>query len=135
VALGPIETKAGCAFREKTIGVGSFFQKHELTPITWEKPDWHPDHGDTKAEFEHLRRLAEAVLSSISQSTAELIVPEPGLMYLRIERSDGAIVAAYSLGEAKEMENRRYGLFLSPGASQEQEFYADSVAEAVGVLA
>jgi len=104
------------------------------SPLRWEKPDWQPDYGDTKAEFEHLRRLAEAVLSSIPHSTVELISPEPGLMYLRIERRDGAIAEAYSLCEAKKTEKRRYGLFLSPGASQEQEFYADSIADAVDIL-
>ena len=94
------------------------------SPTSWDAPDWHPDFGNAKAECEHLRKLAVAVLSTIPQSTVELIVPEPGLMLLQIVASDGIAAEAYSLCDAKETENRRYGLFLSPGTPREQEFYA-----------
>jgi hypothetical protein len=103
-------------------------------PAKWVQPDWHPDFGDTKAEFEHLHRLAEAVLSSIPEATVALVVPEPGLMLLQITRSGGPPVEAHSLVAPKRLEERRYALFLAPGTSQEQEFYASSVDDAAGIL-
>ena len=104
------------------------------SPTSWDAPDWHPDFGNAKAECEHLRKLAVAVLSTIPQSTVELIVPEPGLMFLQIVTSNGIAAEAYSLCDAKETENRRYGLFLSPGTPREQEFYANSVSQAICIL-
>jgi hypothetical protein len=104
------------------------------SPLSWKLPDWHVDYGDARAELEHLRSLAEMVLSSNPQASAELIVPEPGLMYLELASAGGAPAQAYSVREAKAVEKRRYGLFLSPGTSLEQEFYADSIDEAVEIL-
>jgi hypothetical protein len=108
--------------------------KSAQAPASWEPPDWHPDFGETKAEFEHLRRLAEAVLSSIPEAAVALVVPEPGLMLLQIARSGGPPAEAYSLVAPQGLEDRRYALFLAPGTSQEQEFYASSVADAAGIL-
>jgi hypothetical protein len=108
--------------------------KSAQAPANWEQPDWHPDFGDTKAEFEHLRSLAEAVLSSIPDTTVALVLPEPGLMLLQITRSGGPLAEAYSLVAPKGLEDRRYALFLAPGTSQEQEFYASSVTDAAGIL-
>jgi hypothetical protein len=104
------------------------------SPTSWDVPDWHPDFGDAKAECEHLRELAAAVLSTIPRSAVELIVPEPGLMFLQIVTPDGIAAEAYSLGDTKGTKNRRYGLFLSPGTPREQEFYANSVRQAIGIL-
>jgi hypothetical protein len=104
------------------------------SPLSWKLPDWHADYGDAKGELEHLRSLAEAVLSSNPQSRAELIVPEPGLMYLELASSGGAPAQAFSICEAKAVGKRRYALFLFPGTSLEQELYADSIDEAVEIL-
>jgi hypothetical protein len=103
-------------------------------PANWEQPDWHPDFGDAKAEFEHLRGLAEAVLSLIPETSVELVIPEPGLMHLQVMWPGGALAEAYSLVKPKGSDERRYALFLAPGTSQEQEFYASSVDDAAGIL-
>jgi hypothetical protein len=104
------------------------------SPMSWDPPDWHPDLGNARVECEHLRKLAMAVLSTIPQSKVELIVPEPGLMLLQIVTPDGTAAEAYSLCATKEAEDRRYGLFLSPGTPREQEFYANSVSQAIRIL-
>jgi hypothetical protein len=104
------------------------------SPMNWDPPDWHPDFGNAKVECEHLRKLALTVLSTIPQSKVELMVPEPGLMILQIVTPNGMEAEAYSLCTAKETEDRRYGLFLSPGTPREQESYADSVSQAIRIL-
>jgi len=104
------------------------------SPLSWKLPDWHADYGDAKAELEHLGSLAKAVLSSNPQASAELIVPEPGLMYLELVSSGGPLAEAYSVCEARAVGKRRYALFLFPGTALEQEFYADSIGEAVEIL-
>ena len=55
-------------------------------------------------------------------------------MLLQIVTSNGIAAEAYSLCDAKETENRRYGLFLSSGTPREQEFYANSVSQAICIL-
>jgi hypothetical protein len=104
------------------------------SPMSWNAPDWHPDFGNAKAECEHLRKLALAVLSKVPYSTVELIIPESGLMLLQIVPPNGTTAEAYSLCGTKGTENRRYGLFLSPGIPREQEFYATSVSQAIRIL-
>jgi hypothetical protein len=104
------------------------------SPMSWKAPDRHLDLGDAKAECEHLRELAVAVLSKIPQATVELVVPEPGLMFVRINASQGTSAEAYSLRDAKDSSSRRYGLFVSPGTPREQESYANSVTRALGIL-
>jgi hypothetical protein len=106
----------------------------EQLPLSWEQPSWHPDYGDADAEFEHLRRLAEALLSSIPRASVNLAVPEPGLLYLQITWPGGRLAEAFSLCEGKGSEKRRYALILSPGAAQEEEVYADTVGAALDVL-
>ncbi len=103
-------------------------------PLSWEAPDWHADFGDTRAEFEHLRSLAEAVLSSNPRAKVELVLPEPGLMYLELVSPGGPLAEAYSVNDPRAVDNRRYALFLLPGTSREQELYADSIHEVLELL-
>jgi hypothetical protein len=104
------------------------------SPLDWRPPDWHPDFGDVAAEFEHLRALALSVLDSIPGSDVELVMPEPGLMYLHVARPDGMTAEVYSLDGA-ESTTRRFGVFTSPGTDRENESYADSVGQAAETIA
>ncbi|HWE37830.1 MAG TPA: hypothetical protein VG406_14775 [Isosphaeraceae bacterium] len=98
--------------------------------LNWRQPDWHPDFGDAAAEFEHLQALALAVLSTISGAEVELVVPEPGLMYLHVARPDGMTAEVYSLPGVGSA-SRRFGVFVSPGTDHERESYTDSVSQAI----
>lgn len=55
--------------------------KHTL-PQSWVAPDWHPNFGDVQSELEHLRRLANALLSRNEERAVVLQCPEPGLLFL-----------------------------------------------------
>lgn len=97
----------------------------------WSTPQWHPDLGDAKAELEHLRSFAMALLTAMPDARVELEVPEPGLMNLAVEAPDGASVEVYSVASNNAPGQRRYGLFLAPGTSEEREIYEDAVENAV----
>lgn len=103
-------------------------------PETWSAPDWHPDLGDAKAELEHLRAFAMALLDAVPDATVELELPEPGLMNLAAQLPGGPEAEIFSVSANHSAGQRRYGLFLKPGTSDEQEIYEDNVEDAVACL-
>ena len=58
------------------------------------------------------------MLSSNPLAKVELVLPEPGLMYLELVSPGGPLAEAYSVSEPRAVDNRRYALFLLPGTSQ-----------------
>jgi len=98
-----------------------------VSPQDWNPPQWHPDFGDPKVEFEQLRARAIELLSDDAEFRrfqdlpspyprlypraapikVTLETPEPGLMFLRIE-SDNQIAEVYSVlelhGEGRRLE-------------------------------
>ncbi len=103
-------------------------------PQSWVSPDWHADYRDGKSELEHLRSLAISVLATIARSAVKLEIPEAGLMYLSISLADGTVTEVHSLAGADRVE-RRFGIFPGADTPGEEEFYADSVDEAVRLIA
>ena len=101
------------------------------SPNRWTAPIWHSDYGDTAAELEHLRALALAACSMTPRLEVELMIPEPGLMYIQATGPAGTVFECYSTLKPKEANSRIYGLFAITAASHEVEFYADSVEEAI----
>jgi hypothetical protein len=101
-------------------------------PVHWEVPTWHPDFGDVNAELEHLRDLANVLTEEIPLLSVGLSVPEAGIMFLQVaNRTKGALGEIYSLqmnGETK------YGVFLYPNSSAEEEHYTPSTREVVDLL-
>ena len=104
-------------------------------PETWVAPDWHPDFGDAKAELDHLRAFAVALLAAIPDANVELELPEPGLMNLAVDLPNGTSAEIYSVSNDRP-DGRRYGIFLEPGTDGECEIYQvaidDAVASVVG---
>jgi hypothetical protein len=101
------------------------------SPNQWTAPQWHSDYGDATAELEHLRALALAACSMTPRLAVELMIPEPGLMYIQAKGADGIVLEAYSTSKPEEPNSRIYALFAISGPSDEEEFYADSVDEAI----
>jgi len=102
-------------------------------PQSWASPDWNADYGDCKSELE-LRLLAISVLATIAQSAVKLEIPETGLMYLSISLPDGPLTEVHSLAGADRVE-RRFGIFPGADTPGEDELYADSVDDAVRLIA
>ena len=98
-------------------------------PASWVTPDWHPDFGNAESELEHLRNLANLVLE-LPQLSVALAIPEPGLMFLVISREGMTLAEIYSNLVDTKSEQRKYGVFISPGSSEE-EAYSESAPEVV----
>src|SRR5688500_10639332 len=71
--------------------------KFTTRPSTWKAPDSHPDFGDPRPEIEHLRFFAVTLLETFPDTTIVLEIPEPGLMFCRIESKSGSTAEVYSI--------------------------------------
>lgn len=103
-------------------------------PSLWAVPEWHADFGDTVSELEHLRILAQYVQGQFPQLEIGLEIPEPGLMYVIVNREKECIAEVYSIATVASNGSRRYGVFVSPNASTEQDFYCESPGEVVSKI-
>lgn len=103
-------------------------------PATWRPPDWHSDFGDIKGEFEHLKRLASAIVDGATGLMVALELPEPGLMFLSISRAGEPQAEVYSVQTRDAGMERRYGVFAFPDSPEESEDYALSVNEALALI-
>jgi hypothetical protein len=105
-------------------------------PVLWEIPTWHPDYGDVKAELEHLRNLANIVIQQIPQLSVGLSVPEVGVMFLLIATDNKVVLAEiYSIHQSNGGINlRKYGIFLHPNSSAEEEHYTPSTRDVIDLL-
>jgi hypothetical protein len=67
------------------------------SPDDWVAPDWHSDFGDPVVELVHLRAFASQLLATLSSTCVSLELPEPGLMYVRVQTAGGTTSAVYSI--------------------------------------
>jgi hypothetical protein len=75
-----------------------------------------------------------AVLSGLPGSFAELVIAEPGLMFVRFLLPDETTAEVYSVSGSAASAGPRYALFLSAEGPDEREFYADCVSDAIKIL-
>ena len=103
-------------------------------PDLWPSPSWHPDFGDVQGELEHLRYLANQVVEQAPQLSVGLSVPEVGLMFLVISHDRKVFAEIYSIQSKGANNKRKYGLFLHPNSSAEEEHYASDTRDVMEFL-
>jgi len=104
-------------------------------PVSWAPPTWHGDFGDPNAELEHLRNLAKAVIEQVPPLSVGLSVPEVGIMFLLIATDNKEVLAEiYSIQSKEETNQRKYGVFLYPNSSAEDEHYITSIKDVIELL-
>jgi hypothetical protein len=104
-------------------------------PVLWETPTWHSDFGDVKAELEHLRNLANVVIEQIPQLLVGLSVPEVGVIFLLITTDNKEVLAeVYSIQSNRRTNRRKYGVFLYPNSSAEEEHYTPSTKDVIDLF-
>jgi hypothetical protein len=104
-------------------------------PQLWHIPLWHPDFGDPRVEFEHLRSFARELLTGVPDARVALDIPEPGLMFVRIGSASGTVAEVYSVPDGHGEGSRRLGIFLLPGTPSEIEIYAEDTEGAARLFA
>jgi hypothetical protein len=98
-------------------------------------PSWHQDYGDVQAELDHLRSVAECVIERLPQLSVGLSVPEEGVMFLVItNQGENAIAEIYSIEFHDGNRQRKYGVFLQPNSTAEDEQYTPSTQRVVELL-
>jgi hypothetical protein len=104
-------------------------------PSSWTPPRWHPDYGDVKGEFDHLRNVVQLIIEQSPQLSVGLSLPEEGLMFLVVAQEREKVLAEiYSLESDGESGLRKYGVFLHPNSAAEEEQYAFSAQKVVDLL-
>jgi hypothetical protein len=109
----------------------SAIMNQSTSPRNWICPSWHPDWGNTKFEFEHLRHFALLLLAAEPNLTVDLKTPEPGLMYVNIRMPDSRVAEVYSVPCVGFPEKRQLAIFFAIGTPDDEEIYAETVQSAV----
>jgi hypothetical protein len=105
-------------------------------PMSWIPPRWHQDYGDVQLELDHLRHVAQCVIEQLPQLSVGLNIPEDGMMFLVITNNSSEKVLAeiYSIDSNGERRQRRYGIFLRPNSTAEEERYSPSTERVIDLL-
>jgi len=102
------------------------------SPLTWKIPKWHPDLSrPAQIDLEHLQQFALKLMDKLSNSKAQLTIPEPGLVYLTISLDSDIEAEVYSIRDERNHDGRILAIYLYPGTSNEKEVHADTIEFAV----
>ena len=104
-------------------------------PEHWQSPQWHPDYGDAGIELDQLRSFAIKLLSAVPTARVALEIPEPGLMYVRVESASGIVAEVYSVPDIHKEGPRRLAIFLLPDTAGEIELYTEDTGGAARLFA
>lgn len=100
------------------------------SPQSWQAPDWHPDFG-AAPEFNQLKAFGVALLDAARDFVIQFHAPEPGLMYVQVQSSSGAIAEVYSAEISRNSSERQLAIFVFPDTNREAEIQTDSIDDAV----
>ena len=83
------------------------------SPLEWQPPQWHSDHGDSTAELEHLREIAIAISLVTPTVQVFLEISEPGVMQLQLIFSNRVHAELHSIPVLQKCGDRRFAIFVS----------------------